>query len=77
VVSDRAGCVSRLENQRGVVAGTITIHCSLGFGHNYVAEALSSFMIAYPAITVKLTLTDREVDLVEEGIDIEMRVGDD
>lgn len=77
VVSEMDGFVSRLDNQRGVLAGNITINCSFGFGHKYVAEALSSFMIAYPDITVKLTLTDREVDLVEEGIDIEIRVGDD
>ncbi len=66
VVSEMDGFVSRLDNQRGVLAGNITINCSFGFGHKYVAEALSSFMIAYPDITVKLTLTDREVDLVEE-----------
>ncbi|EIZ5601949.1 LysR family transcriptional regulator, partial [Salmonella enterica] len=77
VVSEMDGFVSRLDNQRGVLAGNITINCSFGFGHKYVAEALSSFMIAYPDITVKLTLTDREVDLVEEGVDIEIRVGDD
>ncbi|MBJ3043788.1 LysR family transcriptional regulator, partial [Salmonella enterica subsp. enterica serovar Typhimurium] len=56
VASEMDGFVSRLDNQRGVLAGNITINCSFGFGHKYVAEALSSFMIAYPDITVKLTL---------------------
>lgn len=75
VVSEMDGFVSRLDNQRGVLAGNITINCSFGFGHKYVAEALSSFMIAYPDITVKLTLTDREVDLVEEGSILKFALG--
>ncbi len=32
------GFVSRLDNQRGVLAGNITINCSFGFGHKYIAE---------------------------------------
>ncbi len=52
--------------QRGVLAGNITISFThLVLGINMSQKALSSFMIAYPDITVKLTLTDREVDLVE------------
>ncbi len=51
--------MSRLDNQRGVLADNIspsTAHLVLSA---VCAKALSSFMIAYPDITVKLTLTDR------------------
>jgi DNA-binding transcriptional LysR family regulator len=51
--------------------------CSFGFGSTYMPDALSALAERYPALNIKLTLTDRVVDLIEEGVDIEIRVGDD
>lgn len=77
VVSEMDTFVSLLNGQRGALSGNITISCSFGFGHRFIADALAEFMLRYPNINVKLLLSAREMDLVEEGIDIEIRVGDD
>ncbi|SCZ73064.1 transcriptional regulator, LysR family [Epibacterium ulvae] len=47
-------------------------HC---FGGKYLVEALADFSAEHPEITATLDLTDRYVDLVEEGIDLAIRIG--
>lgn len=42
----------------------------------FVAPHLSSFLARYPAINLRATVSDRLVDMVEEGIDIMIRIGD-
>ena len=59
-------------------SGNITISCLSAFGNEYVAGALSELIRSYPrGLKIKLLLNDRDVDLVEEGIDIEIHVGND
>ncbi|GEC68772.1 LysR family transcriptional regulator [Raoultella terrigena] len=69
--------VAGLAAWRDAIEGNIHISCSFGFGSTYMAEALSALAERYPALNVKLTLTDRVVDLIEEGVDLEIHVGDD
>lgn len=40
-----------------------------------VAPALPKFLLAYPEITLRMTANDRLVDMVEEGIDVLVRIG--
>ena len=41
-----------------------------------VAPALPRFTAAYPDISLRLTVSDRLVDMVEEGIDVMLRIGE-
>lgn len=41
----------------------------------YVAPALPRFVAAYPEITLKMTVGDRNIDMVEEGVDVLIRIG--
>ena len=41
-----------------------------------VAPALARFVAAYPDIRLHLTVSDRTIDLVDEGIDVVIRIGD-
>lgn len=69
--------VSGLADWRNAIEGNIHVSCSFGFGSTWVANALSVLAECYPALNVKLTLTDTVVDLVEEGVDIEIHIGND
>lgn len=69
--------VSGLADWRNAIEGNIHISCSFGFGSTWVANALSELAERYPALNVKLTLTDTVVDLVEEAVDIEIHIGND
>lgn len=45
------------------------------FGRRHVAPVVTRFLAAHPDIQVELTLSDRNVDLIEEGIDAAVRIG--
>ena len=57
-------------------AGMIRISAPLPIGVNIIAPALPAFRARYPALGVDMRLGDQFVDLIEEGIDVAIRVGD-
>ncbi|MBP0597069.1 LysR family transcriptional regulator [Herbaspirillum sp. LeCh32-8] len=50
--------------------GTLSIYSHAGFGQSQLGELVSGYSQAYPEVVLDITLSDRAVDLVEEGIDI-------
>src|SRR5258707_4090308 len=56
--------------------GRLRVAAPLAFGSYSLAPAMVQFMKRYPDVTVELSLSDRIVDLVEEGIDAAIRVGE-
>ena len=54
--------------------GTLRISSSVAFGTLHVAPALAEFLPQYPNIKVDLTISDRWVDLAEEGYDLLIQV---
>ncbi|WP_213940824.1 LysR substrate-binding domain-containing protein [Pseudomonas sp. dw_612] len=57
--------------------GRLHLCSSFGFGRNHVAPAVSLLAERYPELEIRLDLFDRVVDIVSEGFDLEIRVGDD
>lgn len=57
--------------------GRLHVCSSFGFGRNHVAPAISQLAEQYPELEIRLDLFDRVVDIVSEGFDLEIRVGDD
>ena len=56
--------------------GHLRISAPAGFGRRHVAPLVMQFLDANPEVTVTLDLTDRLVDLVNEGVDCAIRVGE-
>jgi DNA-binding transcriptional LysR family regulator len=56
-------------------SGRVVVSASVLFGRTFLAPALPDFLERYPRVAVELTLTDRFVNLVEEGVDVAVRVG--
>ena len=65
--------VSRLH---GEPRGTLRINMPMSFGIGHVAPALADFMARYPELRVAMELTDRRVDLIEEGVDLAIRIAE-
>lgn len=61
---------------RAEPSGTLRVTVALPIGLNVIAPALPRFRELHPKINIDLRLTDRVVDLVEEGVDIAIRAGD-
>lgn len=55
--------------------GKLKVSMTVGFGESVVLPLVSKFMMLYPDIDLKLELTERVVDLVEENIDVAIRSG--
>ena len=55
--------------------GTLRLNAPLSFGFRQVVPALAEFAALNPQLSVDLGLTDRFVDLVEEGWDLAIRLG--
>jgi LysR family transcriptional regulator, transcriptional activator for dmlA len=55
--------------------GLLRLCTSSGFGRNHVSRAISAMTQRYPALEFQLELLDRPVDLVQEGFDLDIRVG--
>jgi DNA-binding transcriptional LysR family regulator len=55
--------------------GDLAITSPWGLGHMHLMPIAIEFMNAYPEIALRLVLTDRIVDTVEENIDISIRIG--
>ena len=56
-------------------AGTITITAPILFGRKYVIPIIVEYLEKNPAVSVKLLLLDRITHLMEEGLDLAIRIG--
>jgi DNA-binding transcriptional LysR family regulator len=55
--------------------GTLRLTCGVTFGVRHVAPAIAEFTAKHPQVVVDVDLSDRAVDLVEEGFDLGIRIG--
>ena len=60
--------------ERSAPRGTLTITAPLITGENILRPILEAFMDEYPAVSVRLYLIDRPVNLIDEGIDVALRI---
>ncbi len=56
--------------------GTLRINAPMSFGTMHLAAAIAHFMHRYPDIQVQMTLSDRFIDLIEEGFDVTLRIAE-
>ena len=63
-----------IERTRSAPQGLVRISCPVGLLHSDIAAMLARFMADNPAVRLSLEATNRRVDVVEEGIDVAVRV---
>jgi len=66
----------RVLDEQSRLDGGIRIAAPLSFGHRHLAPALAEFLREHPDIELSLDLNDRRIDLVSEGYDLALRIGD-
>lgn len=57
------------------VRGVLRITAPVQFGRRHVAPIVSALLNDYPDLRIELSLNDRNLDLIEEGIDVAVRIG--
>jgi len=60
---------------QGALTGTLSLNSSVAFGQMFLTHLVLDFQRIHPDLSVVLTLNDRYIDLVEEGIDVAIRFG--
>ncbi|MEL7978631.1 LysR family transcriptional regulator [Vreelandella titanicae] len=65
-----------VKSARSEPAGTLRIATSLPLGLHLIAPAITDFRRHYPKVTIDLRLSDHIVGMVEESIDLAVRIGD-
>ena len=63
-----------LTARRATPSGTLRITASVPFGRLFVVPVVTAFLAAHAQVRIELLLLDRVIDLVEEGIDLAIRV---
>ena len=63
--------VSRLHEEP---RGLLRINAPMSFGMLYLGDAIADFMAAYPDLNIEMTLNDRFIDPLEEGVDVTVRI---
>lgn len=63
--------VNRLQEQP---RGVLKISASVAFGTLHIAPALPEFLASFPEVTIDMIITDRFVDLADEGYDLAVRI---
>ncbi len=58
------------------VRGTLRLNVPVSFGIREIAPLIPAFLQSHPAVSIDLGLNDRQVDLIEEGWDLAVRIGD-
>lgn len=56
-------------------AGRLVITAPVMFGRLHLAPLVTDFLAAFPDVRIELLLVDRVVDLIDEGIDLALRIG--
>lgn len=57
------------------VQGTLRISTSVAFGRRVMTPLVLQFMREHPGLTIDLSFDDRYVNLVEQGVDVALRMG--
>jgi DNA-binding transcriptional LysR family regulator len=57
------------------VRGVLRVAAPVQFGRRHVAPIVAAFLDAHPELEVELMLNDRNVDLIDEAIDVALRIG--
>jgi LysR family transcriptional regulator for bpeEF and oprC len=65
-----------MSQAQNVPRGPLHVSIPVAFGRSRVIPAVSAFMRQYPLVKVDVSVTDRFVDVVEEGFDAVVRIGD-
>src|SRR5262245_24017900 len=66
---------TQITGQTGTPQGLLRVTTSLSFATHQLAPVLAEFLVRHPLVQLDLLPTDRVVDIIDEGIDIAIRIG--
>jgi len=75
ILGDVEEAESAAEGERTRPGGRLVVSAPNGFGRLHVSPVVSAYLQRYPEVSADLRLSDRMINLVEEGVDLAVRIG--
>src|SRR5579875_1919038 len=75
ILADLEEAESSAEEERTRPGGRLVVSAPIGFGRLHVSPVMSTYLKRYREVAGELRLSDRMINLVEEGVDLAVRIG--
>ena len=75
LLADLSEANATVRGEQAELTGVLRLAAPLSFGVRYVAPIITRLMAEAPDLRIELDLSDRRVDLVNEGVDLALRIG--
>jgi DNA-binding transcriptional LysR family regulator len=75
ILADLEEAEGAIEGERTRPEGQLVISAPVGFGRLHVSPIVTAYLKRYPEVGADLRLSDRMINLVEEGVDLAVRIG--
>lgn len=76
IITDVAEAEQSVADQHGAPRGLLRVSLPFAFGQLHIVPEIPAFLERYPEVRIELTFNDRFVNLVEEGQDVAIRIGE-
>lgn len=75
IVAEAEAAQEAAANLSATPRGLLKVNAPMSFGQLHLAPAVPEFLARYPELELELALNDRYVDVIEEGFDLAVRIG--
>ncbi|MBT8092390.1 MAG: LysR family transcriptional regulator [Gammaproteobacteria bacterium] len=75
ILADVEEAEAAVQQEHGELSGTLRVALPLSFGVRHMCKPIAAFSKLHPKVEFDLDLNDRRVDLIEEGVDVALRIG--
>lgn len=74
ILDEARDAADALDSLGAAPRGVLRINAPMSFGILHLGPAVADFMKAYPEIEIDMSLNDRQIDVIEEGFDMAIRI---
>jgi len=74
ILDEAREAVDALDNLNAAPRGILRINAPMSFGTLHLGPAVADFLHAYPDIEMDMVLNDRQIDVIEDGFDMAIRI---
>src|SRR5450432_630304 len=75
ILADVEEAEASAQAERTRPSGRLVVSAPVGFGRLHVSPLMTAYLTRYPEVSCELRLADRMINLVEDGVDIAVRIG--
>jgi DNA-binding transcriptional LysR family regulator len=75
ILADLDEAESAAQQEHGELRGTLRVALPMSFGVRHMCKPIAAFSKRHPKIRFDLDFNDRRIDLIEEGVDVAVRIG--